>query len=313
MSTTSTGYRRRSPLWRGLRLTGFGLAARLGGSRRPLLASVKLSYACNLSCQACPFHGRAGTPGSQMSWATAVSTLESLKASGVQIVIFEGGEPLMWRDGGHDFNELARLARSLFTVTGVTTNGTLALDAPTDLVWVSVDGPPAIHDELRSSSFARLSLNLAAARHPKILAHLTVSRANFEAIPATVAELGRYPAVRGVTFQFFYPYGQGEADLGLSLAERRRAVEIITSLKGGPPVMNSPASLKRLIANDWTCHAWLLTNADPDGSISQGCYVKSRGAVDCRQCGFSPVAEASRAFDLHAGALLAGWRIFVAG
>lgn len=302
---------RASALRRLIKLTGFGLRAKLLGRRQPLLASVKLSYACNLSCSACPFHARAQRPDSHMNWATAVSTLERLKAAGVQIVIFEGGEPLLWRDGEHDFNELAELAHTMFTVTGVTTNGTRPLDVPTDIVWVSIDGPPALHDELRSNSFQALASNLQTAVHPKILAHYTVGRANHTAIPAAMAELSRIPAIKGVTFQFFYPYEQGEADLALSPHQRAQAVSAILGLKRTPPVLNSRTSLKRLIANDWACHDWLLINADPDGRLTQGCYVKNRGAIRCEHCGFAPVAEASRAYDLKLGALLCGYRIFI--
>jgi len=294
-----------------LKLTCFGLRAKLLGERKPLLASVKLTYACNLSCSACPFHARAGQPDSHMNWATAVRTLERLKASGVQIVIFEGGEPLIWRDGAHDFNELAELARGMFTVTGVTTNGTQPLDVPTAIVWVSIDGPPELHDELRSCSFKNLAANLQAATHPKIFAHYTIGCSNHTAIPATMAILKSFPAIKGVTFQFFYPYNQGEAGLALTPIQRARAVTDILGLKQTPPVLNSRASLKSLITNKWRCHDWLLINADPDGSLTQGCYVKSRGAINCADCGFTPVAEASRAYDLRLGALLCGYRIFI--
>ena len=38
----------------------------------------------------------------------------------------------------------------------------------------------------------------------------------------------------------------------------------------------------------------------------------SGGTVDCRQYGFTPVAEASAALHLHPGSLLAGWRAYLA-
>jgi len=50
---------------------------------------------------------------------------------------------------------------------------------------------------------------------------------------------------------------------------------------------------------------------DPDGSITQGCYVRSRGEVRCAECGFTPVAELSGAFDFAPGSILAGWKAFV--
>jgi hypothetical protein len=39
--------------------------------------------------------------------------------------------------------------------------------------------------------------------------------------------------------------------------------------------------------------------------------VKSRGRINCPDCGFTPVAEASGALDLNIGSLLAGSRVFL--
>ncbi len=70
------------------------------GQRIPLLASFKLTYRCNLACRACPFHRRAGEPDGHMGWDTAVRCLHELSRSGCRMIVFEGGEPLLWRDGG---------------------------------------------------------------------------------------------------------------------------------------------------------------------------------------------------------------------
>jgi hypothetical protein len=45
--------------------------------------------------------------------------------------------------------------------------------------------------------------------------------------------------------------------------------------------------------------------------MTQGCYVKNRGEVNCRECGFTPVAEASGALDLRLGSIFAGWRAYL--
>ena len=46
-------------------------ARRVLGRAVPLLASVKLSYRCNLACQACPFHLRQNGNSPQLSWQQA--------------------------------------------------------------------------------------------------------------------------------------------------------------------------------------------------------------------------------------------------
>ena len=48
-----------------------------------------------------------------------------------------------------------------------------------------------------------------------------------------------------------------------------------------------------------------------NGSITRGCYVRSRGEIRCGDCGFTPVAELSGAFDWMPGSILAGWKAFV--
>ena len=66
-----------------------------------------------------------------------------------------------------------------------------------------------------------------------------------------------------------------------------------------------------MIDNRWFCHDDILINVDPDGTITKGCYVKSRGEINCDACGFTPVAEASGALDFIPGSLYAGWRLFL--
>jgi hypothetical protein len=88
-------------------------------------------------------------------------------------------------------------------------------------------------------------------------------------------------------------------------------LETVLSLKnGGYNILNSAWSLKAMANNNWKCREDLLANIDPDGKISVGCYVKHRGDVVCSQCGFTPVAEASGAYALVPGSLMAGMRIF---
>jgi hypothetical protein len=66
-----------------------------------------------------------------------------------------------------------------------------------------------------------------------------------------------------------------------------------------------------MVDNSWRCHDDILINVDPDGTITKGCYVKSRGEINCDTCGFTPVAEASGALGFFPGSLYAGWRLFL--
>jgi MoaA/NifB/PqqE/SkfB family radical SAM enzyme len=247
-----------------------------------------------------------------MSYALAVRNLDALEKMGCRIVIFEGGEPLLWSDGASSFSDIARRARRSFMCVGAATNGTLPLDVPVDALWVSVDGLKDIHNDLRSGSYDKIMANIRSSSHPKIFVHYTLNARNFRELPAAAEVLSSFKQVRGITLQLFYPYQQGEDDLRLSPPERAEAMRTAIRLKRlGYPVMNSYWSLRAMIRNTWRCRDRLLVNVEPDGTIFTGCYVKNRGIIQCRECGFTPIAEASGAFRLRPGSLKAGCQLFL--
>lgn len=295
-------------------LSGYYLRTRILGRNIPLLASFKLTYRCNLSCKPCPFHIRAESENATISRADAVRALDHLRRLGCRIVVFEGGEPLLWQDGRYKFRDLVHLAKRYFLKTAVTTNGTLPLnDVDADIVWVSLDGLKTTHDMLRSDSFDRVWSTLQHCKKRNLLVHFTINRVNMDEIEEFLVMIQNAPSVRGVTFQMFYPYGQGEDNLKLTPAQRKTVLEQVVQLKKkGYPVFNSTTSLKAMMSNRWKCDESILVNVDPDGSITRGCYAKSRGDIRCADCGFTPVAEASGALRFRPGSIRAGWRIFLA-
>jgi len=298
-------------IFRFLDLLNFYWRRKVCRQKIPLLASFKLTYRCNINCMGCPFHLRVQGGDAHMSWGQAVGALNVLKESGTRIVVFEGGEPCLWQDGAHDIYELVLHAKKLFSTVAVTTNGTFPLDVPADVLWVSLDGLKETHDRLRSGSFDRVFYNLETAQHPRLFVHFTMNSENWRDLEALLELLKKMPSVRGATLQLFYPYGQGEAPLALFPEERRAALHNALRLKDQYPILNSRRSLKAMIENDWPCHDDVLINVDPDGHVTAGCYAKSRGRINCCDCGFTPVAEASGALDLNIGSLIAGCRTFL--
>jgi MoaA/NifB/PqqE/SkfB family radical SAM enzyme len=298
------------PFWAS-ELLDFYVRRKLLRQRIPLLASFKLTYHCNLSCSACPFHGRSADNNSHITWDGAIEALETLKKRGTKIVVFEGGEPFIWRHGSHDLHDLVSYAKRLFFRVAVTTNGTFPLDVPADVIWVSIDGMNGTHDRLRSGSFERMWSNLKSARHPRVMVHFTINRDNWRELNQLAEKLKHIPAVKGLSVQLFYPYDQGESLLALSPEERKSALDNVIRLKSSHCIVNSKRCLRAMIQNDWHCHDDVLINVDPDGKLTQGCYVKSRGKINCQECGFTPVAEASGALDLQPGSILAGWRAYM--
>lgn len=274
--------------------------------RRPYLASFKVTYACNLTCRQCPFFEMESP---ELSWEQAVEILDRLKAGGSRLLVFEGGEPLLWKDGAHSIDDLILEARKRFMSVGMTTNGTLPLDVPTDILWVSIDGLRETHNRLRGADiFDRVIDNIRKSNHPKLFAHITVNNENANEIPALAEFLA--PLVKGITIQFYYPYNRQD---GLFLDFDRRAdllARLIEMKKAGLPILNSAPAMKALQYNNWKCVDWLVTSANPDGSITQGCYLRGRDDIDCARCGFSPHTEISLAWQGSLAAIRAGNEIF---
>lgn len=275
------------------------------GRSRPLLAGFKLTDRCDLRCRACPFWRRAG---SDMPFPRVKQVLQHLHDSGVRLLILEGGEPFLWRDGSSELDDVVAAARSLFFCTGVVTNGLRPIETLADVVWVSIDGLRGSHDYNRGPSWDRILANIEASHHPRLFANVTINRRNWREMPHLVRFLaGR---VRGITVQFYYPYPSTEA-LMLPSAERRQVCDTLIGLKRqGLPVSDSVAALRALRDGSWRCEPWLISSVEPDGTVNVGCYLKNRADVRCDLCGFAAHTEMSLAYQGNLSAMLAGHRIF---
>ena len=277
------------------------------GERRPLLGGIKLSHACNLSCLHCPYWRRKG---GSLSLSEAAAALDTLHDWGVRILIIEGGEPFVWRDGKHDVNSVVRLAKKLFFTVGITTNGTWPIETEADNVWVSIDGLRETHNHIRGDTFDRVMANLQASHHPRIHAHVTINTLNRREIPELVRFLS--DKVKGVTVQFHYPYDGLDADLFLGRDERRQVLDDLIALKrSGHPLSDSFACLKALKDSRWRCKPWMIASVDPNGRATRGCYLSGRGSISCERCGFSAHTELSLAFAGHFGAIKTGFQLLL--
>ncbi len=279
----------------------------LVGRKRPLLGGIKLTHNCNLACVHCPFRRRETA---SLSLAQVTDSVQALYEWGVRILIVEGGEPFLWRDGDCTLRDVIAEAKKLFYSVGVTTNGTFPIEINADIVWVSIDGLQETHDRIRGKSFDRIMTHLDAATHPSVYAHITINALNWEEVPALVAHLS--PKVRGITVQFHYPFQEVDQGLLLPWDKRREVLDRLIGLKrDGLPVANSYASLKALKENHWRCRPWMIASVDPDGRRVRGCYVKGRGEIACEQCGFSAHTELSLAYGGVLESILVGNRIFL--
>jgi len=289
-----------------IRQAGYVVQNILVGQTRPFLASYKITYRCNLRCQQCPFYALE-TP--DPTFAQACQTIDRLYERGNRIIIFEGGEPMLWRDGKYRVYDLVNHARRRFFSVGMTTNGTLPLDVPADTLWVSMDGLRDTHNLLRGAPvFDTVMSQVRASQHPRLFAHVTVNSVNAAEVPALLEYLNDH--FRAITLQFYYPYNHRD-DLFLDFDRRAQLIDEVIHLKHqGIRVLNSNAALQALNRNTWTCRDRLMDNANPDGSLQQGCYLKGRSDIDCTRCGFSPHTEMSLACQGNLQAIKAGLQIF---
>ena len=279
----------------------------LMGEKKPLLGGIKLTHDCNLSCIHCPFRKRRT---SSLSFPQMLSSLTTLYDWGVRIIIIEGGEPFLWRDGEHDIRNVVAEAKKLFFSVGVTTNGTFPIEIDSDIVWVSIDGLKETHDRIRGKSFERIMANMESSSHPRLYAHITINSLNWKEVPELVEFLSH--KVKGITVQFHYPYQEVENHLFLPSNERRKVLDDLIKMKRqGLPVADSYACLEALKNNHWRCRPWMIASVDPNGKLTHGCYVKDRGEISCERCGFSAHTEISLAYSGVIESILVGSRIFL--
>ncbi len=278
------------------------------GKEKPFLASYKLTYECNLRCLPCPYHSY---PLTKTDYSLVIKTLLLLRERGNQIIVFEGGEPVLWKDNSYTIKDVIKTAKSMFPCVGITSNGTLPLEVDPDILWVSIDGLESTHNYLRGANiYQKIIDNIRNSTHKRLLAHITINGVNFKEVPQIIRELRGI--VHGFTIQLYYPYANIHPELNLNQIDINWVLTQILNLKrSGFPIFNSWAGLHALRNQKWTCHPMLIDNANPDGTITQGCYLQHRADIDCKLCGFSPIAEISLTKQMNFSAILNGMRLFL--
>lgn len=279
--------------------------------RKPLLAGIKLTNICNLKCLHCPFW--RSEKKQSLSWEEVKIILKKLYDDGIKIAIFEGGEPLLWRDPleNKNINDVIKLSKTYFFSTSVTTNGTLDLSGiDSDIIFISLDGLEDAHNKIRGDVFNLIIENIKKNnKSKKIIVNITLSKINVDDAISLIKFLQGF--VYGITIQFFYPY-EGVENLSLSLLEKEKIINEIIKLKvRGFNILDSKTALRKMIKNNWKCEDYLVASVDPDGKINYGCYLKNRVKnISCENCGFLAHCEISLSFQLNLDALISAKKIF---
>lgn len=263
------------------------------GSRRPLVNTMIIHFGCNLRCQHCSIAANADqlSAGASMDFDTAAREMRSEFDQGARILFFEGGEPTIWRDGAKGLPDLIEEGRRIgYYVIGYTTNGVGTIYEESDVISVSLDGPPSVHDRIRGPGvYGQLMSNLARIEHPNIFANMVVMRTNLDSIKETAEIVKGNRHIRGLMLNFLTP---PPYDIALSGEEKRKVVEdALQWRKEGLPILNTERALKELLVEDYSekCPYWVSSFTLPDGSKYNGCPMQ--GTVSCKSCGFDAVRE----------------------
>lgn len=124
----------------------FGLVRRLRTH-----VDLHLTNRCPLECPTCCFAASAGTPVEERLADRAEEVVEAALSLGIREFHLMGGEPLLL---GHRLVEIARCIKERGGAVHLVTSGCLddcGVLEHVDAVFVSVDGPPEVHDGVRGA------------------------------------------------------------------------------------------------------------------------------------------------------------------
>ncbi len=265
----------------------------------PLIYGIALTDRCNFACRGCRV---ANTGCPDMSWDRLTATLYSAHRRGFRELYYSGGEPMLWHDGTHTLADAIALARRIgFYHVHLYTNGSLGLDVPADLTWVSIDGLPDTFEKRRGDHFAQVEQAVRTRRRGRVAAIYVVDRNTAGGIEPFLHWVRdtRFPVI-GVMFYFHTPY-YGRDALFLDSAERAPIIDrLLACIHDGLPVLNSRAGLLALRSGKWRRRPATACVADVDGE-----YVCCRASDEvCVDCGYAACTEITESQRLSPSALL---------
>ena len=205
------------------------------GRRIPVAVRINLNNRCHSRCRFCSFWSTPTEELSTEEWRTVIADLSRL---GARRLSLSGGEPTLRRD----LAEIVRAAVDQGIATELNSTGYLfserrAALRPLELVKLSLDGSPPVHDHIRDrpGAFAELTSGIAVLKElgVKFSFAFTMTRENLSEIPFAI-ELAR----KHDTFVAFQPVMATEhsadrvrEDLFPDASDDRRAIALLVRTK----------------------------------------------------------------------------------
>lgn len=158
------------------------------------LLVMHVSTRCDQTCGHCSIWKQSSLAGKSLTVGERLALIAEARALGATSVLFTGGEPLLC----DHIEELSRHAHRIGLNVQIATNGLgLArhatwIGAVVSEVYVSLEGPRAIHDSVRGASmFDRLQASLApllsSPTRPRVIGRSVLSSRNASFAEHTVA------------------------------------------------------------------------------------------------------------------------------
>jgi MoaA/NifB/PqqE/SkfB family radical SAM enzyme len=260
--------------------------ARARGARRPYSITFILTHRCNFRCDYCDIPDAAGF---EMSTAQFCDAIDELAAAGMSRASFSGGEVLLRADALEIIGHAKR--RGLFT--SMNTNGWLVeeniehIARVLDMMVVSIDGPPEVHDRVRNRrrSHERVvrAIELARANGLAVATITVLSKSNLHVIPSVLdlAEKLGFWAYFQPAYRDCFDHGEGlEEEIDAEVL-RSIARELSAARSAGRPVAASSTFLDRLargprFGDCGECYAGrYFGSVMPDGTVVP-CHLVSR-------------------------------------
>jgi MoaA/NifB/PqqE/SkfB family radical SAM enzyme len=200
-------------------LVRFALA-RARGRKHPLMVTLSLTDRCNFRCEYCNL---PGMDRDEMSTADWLSAIDELAAAGMMRVSLMGGEPLVRKDIGILIDRLREHGVNI----AINTNGWLVphkIDEmeKLDLVCVTLDGPPEVHDLQRhkgSQARALQAIQLLRSRGINVVTMTVLTARGVESVDYVLAR-ARDLGVRAF-FQLVHDReGDPDKEIGAGISER---------------------------------------------------------------------------------------------
>jgi MoaA/NifB/PqqE/SkfB family radical SAM enzyme len=275
---------------------------------KPIVAGIALTDVCNLHCSHCVVNnkGRGHYPYDRI-----VAWLKHFYKKGARIIYFQGGEPFGWHDKEKTLDDLVGAAKSIgYYKVAVASNGTYPIATESDIVWISIDGVPEHHDEIRGKGvYEEVMKNIRDSAHPHICINTTLNTVNYRDVGKVIESIGKNPKIHGISVNFHTPYPGVE---GLLLSREQKvevAEQVIALKKAGYPVLNSISGLRALAGGNYKRPLWTIEMVEQD-KINRCCWGSDYGDEVCKNCGYGIIAEMSQVFRFNPESILHAFKLF---